>query len=289
MKYNNYNNYNYKIVNTKDITVSNAKYSKSMFGEEKWIPIEQIKVDISVQRELQESHVNKILKKFDPNAFGRLTVSKREDGFYYCSDGQHRLNVARRLGFKEVPCIVINNYTIKEEGENFIKVNEMSAKVSMLDKYRIGVSCEMEDWIRVKEVLDYAGLEAGTGVNKVSCISVIYKIINGATLLSSIEKNVVIMKKSLYILKEIVGVKGINNQMVSGMSIFVRNYIITGETDTQTTIERLRKVDAKVIISKAQDMRDNAVKGKVNSYVAYLFWNEFNKGLKFKLPLKIEL
>ena len=51
----------------------------------------------------------------------------------------------------------------------------------------------------------------------------------------------------------------------------------------------VKKIDAKAIISKAQDMRDNAVKGKVNSYVAYLFWNEFNKGLKFKLPLKIEL
>lgn len=286
-----YNNYNYEFIDSDKINsnVSSVKYEKHMFGEEKWINVDKIKVDIAVQRELQENHVAKILKKFDPQAFGRLTVSLREDGFYYCSNGQHRLECAKRLGLSEVPCVVVNNYSLKEEGESFIKINEVSAKVSALDKYRIGVSSEILEWIRVKDCLDFVGLEAGTGANKISCLSVIYKSINSATLLSSIDKNIFVAKRALYILKHTVGVKGITNQMYNGMAIFVRHYILTGETDVNTVVERLSKIDYKAITSKAQDMRENSTKGKIDSYVAYLFWVEYNKGFKIKLPLKIEV
>ena len=286
----NYNNFNYELVDASNFnSVSSVKYEKHMFGEDKWISIDKIKVDIQVQRELQETHVSRILKKFDPQAFGRLTVSLREDGYYYCSDGQHRLECAKQLGLKEVPCIVVSNISLKQEGESFIKVNEVSAKVSALDKYRIGVSSEITEWLRVKDCLDFVGLEAGTGINKVICLSVIYKSINSATLLSSIEKNVSVCKRALYILKNTVGVKGITNQMYNGMSIFVRHYIMSGETDVNTVVERLSKIDAKALTSKAQDMRENSAKGKIDSYVAYLFWVEFNKGYKVKLPLKIEV
>lgn len=284
---NNYNNYNYDLIKVDGL--SSKAYNKSMFGKEMWIDTNLIKIDISVQRELQETHVSKILKKFDPQAFGRLTVSKREDGFYYCSDGQHRLNVARRLGLSEVPCIVVNSHSIVDEGENFIKVNEVSAKVSALDKYRIGVTVGNAEWLRVKECLDYAGVEAGTSVNKVNCLSLLNKAINSATLLSSIEKNVFVAKKSLYILKNIVGTKGMTNQMVSGMMIFVRHYILTDLTDTNTTIERLKKIDYKAITSKAQDMKENSTRGKIDSYVAYLILTEYNRNLKVKLPIKIEI
>jgi len=286
-----YNNYNYEFIDTESISknVSSVKYEKHMFGEDRWIDVNLIKIDISVQREMQENHVAKILKKFDPQAFGRLTVSLREDGYYYCSNGQHRLECAKRLGLKEVPCIVIKNNSIKEEGESFIKVNEVSAKVSALDKYRIGVSSEITEWLRVKECLDFVDLEAGTGANKISCMSVIYKSINSATLLSSIDKNMFVTKRALYILKHTVGVKGITNQMFNGMTIFVRHYVLTGDTDIKTVVDRLSKVDYKAITSKAHDMRENSTKGKIDSYVAYLFWVEFNKGLRVKLPLKIEV
>lgn len=286
-----YNNYNYELIDANKMcsNVSSVKYEKYMFGEDKWIPVNKIKIDIAVQRELQDYHVAKLLKKFDPQAFGRLTVSLREDGYYYCSDGQHRLECAKQLGLKEVPCVVVNNSSLKEEGESFIKVNEVSAKVSALDKYRIGVSSEILEWLRVKECLDFVGLEAGTGQNKVSCLSIIYKTINSATLLSSIDKNMFVCKRALYILKHTVGAKGITNQMYTGMSIFVRHYILSGETDVKTTIDRLSKIDYKAITSKAQDMKENSTKGKVDSYVAYLFWVEYNKGYKVKLPLKIEI
>ena len=156
------------------------RYSKEMFGEDKWIPLDKIKVDHSVQRDIQETHVQTILKKFDPTAFGRLVVTLREDGFYYVTDGQHRAKVLEILGFSEAPCVVVNLYNHKDEGLNFININEQSAKVSNIDKYRIGCSSMLEPWLRVRECVEYIGASVGAGKNQVSCVSSIYKLVNSS-------------------------------------------------------------------------------------------------------------
>ena len=54
------------------------KYTREMFGKETWIPVDQIKIDFEVQRELDENHSKFIAKRFDPASFGRVTVTQRE-------------------------------------------------------------------------------------------------------------------------------------------------------------------------------------------------------------------
>ena len=284
------NNYNYEIIDVDKELSSPIKYTKEMFGEDAWIPVEKLKIDIRVQRELQETHVTKLLGKFDPSAFGRLSVNLREDGFYYVSDGQHRLEIAKRLGLSEVPCVVNRLESLRDEGRSFIKINQNSAKVSGIDKYRIGVSSEVEEYLRVKECVDYAGLRIGTGLNQINCVSAIYRLINHATLLTSIEANMRNMKKTLYILNKCYGVDGINHLTVTGLYIFVRTYLETGLTTTEAIIERLSTINIKELIAKANDMKYNG-KGKTVSYVAYLFLIEYNKKLKVsnKLPMHIEV
>lgn len=284
------NNYNYEIIDVDKELSSPIKYTKEMFGEDAWIPVEKLKIDMRVQRELQETHVTKLLGKFDPSAFGRLSVNLREDGFYYVSDGQHRLEIAKRLGLSEVPCVVNKLESLRDEGRSFIKINQNSAKVSGIDKYRIGVSSEVEEYLRIKECVDYAGLRIGTGLNQINCVSAIYRLINQATLLTSIEANIRNMKKTLYILNKCYGVDGINHLTVTGLFIFVRTYLETGLTTTEAIIERLSTINIRELISKANDMKSNG-NGKTVSYVAYLFLIEYNKKLKVsnKLPMHIEV
>ena len=270
------NNYNYEIIDVDKELSSPIKYTKEMFGEDAWIPVEKLKIDMRVQRELQETHVTKLLGKFDPSAFGRLSVNLREDGFYYVSDGQHRLEIAKRLGLSEVPCVVNKLESLRDEGRSFIKINQNSAKVSGIDKYRIGVSSEVEEYLRIKECVDYAGLRIGTGLNQINCVSAIYRLINQATLLTSIEANIRNMKKTLYILNKCYGVDGINHLTVTGLFIFVRTYLETGLTTTEAIIERLSTINIRELISKANDMKSNG-NGKTVSYVAYLFLIEYNK------------
>lgn len=279
----------------KEITEINKpateRFTKEMFGKEEWINISDIKIDIEVQRELQESHVDGIIRKFDPMAFGRVTVTKREDGYYYCTNGQHRVRALERMGFSQCPCIVIKLCSLKDEGQNFIKINEQSAKVSNIDKYRIGVSSEVREWLLVKEALDFCGLKVATGENGVSCVSVIYKILNSSKLETSRQRDMEAMKKALYILKTLYGIKGITNSVLQGMFIFVKTHIMSGDTTVNEVITRLSGSSYKEFASKANSLKDsNGGKGKVVSYIAYLMYVEYNRGLKRnQLPLKIHL
>ena len=266
------------------------KYTREMFGIDMWIPVDKLKVDIRVQRELQDTHVDKLQKKFDPAAFGRISVSLREDGYYYVQDGQHRVALAKAVGLTEVPCIVQSLESLRDEGRAFIKINENSAKITGVDKYRIGVASEVIEYMRIKECVDYAGLRIGTGVNAINCVSCIYRAINQATLLSSIEANMRSMKKTLYILNKCYGVEGINHLTVQGLFLFAKTYLETGYTDVETCINRFNNINIKDLIARAYDMKNNG-KGKTISYVAYLFLVEYNKKLKptNKLPMHIEV
>lgn len=266
------------------------KYTREMFGIDMWIPVDKLKVDIRVQRELQDTHVDKLQKKFDPAAFGRISVSPREDGYYYVQDGQHRVALAKAVGLTEVPCIVQSLESLRDEGRAFIKINENSAKITGVDKYRIGVASEVVEYLRIKECVDYAGLRIGTGVNAINCVSCIYRAINQATLLSSIEANMRNMKKTLYILNKCYGVEGINHLTVQGLFLFAKTYLETGYTDVETCINRFNNINIKDLIARAYDMKNNG-KGRTISYVAYLFLVEYNKKLKptNKLPMHIEV
>ena len=246
------------------------KYTREMFGIDMWIPVDKLKVDIRVQRELQDTHVDKLQKKFDPAAFGRISVSPREDGYYYVQDGQHRVALAKAVGLTEVPCIVQSLESLRDEGRAFIKINENSAKITGVDKYRIGVASEVVEYLRIKECVDYAGLRVGTGINAINCVSCIYRAINQATLLSSIEANMRSMKRTLYILNKCYGVEGINHLTVQGLFLFAKTYLETGYTDVETCINRFNNINIKDLIARAYDMKNNG-KGKTISYVAYLF------------------
>lgn len=264
-------------------------YSRSDFGVEEWIDIEKLVVDADVQRSLMPSQVKKIMKDFSPSAFGRITVSKVGE-FYNIHDGQHRAEVARLLGIKSVPVIVVDAPTKKDEAINFIKINENSMQVSCIDKYRIGWRAGVEEWCRVKEVVeDRCGLEVGTGANKVNAVGSIYKYINTSTLQSSLESKMDTLERSLNILNSTVGVDGICQISLLGMNMFVREYINTNIITIDDAIRRFKSLDVRSLISQAQTLRANGTKSRIISYFAWLLVSEYNNGLRTnKLPLRIE-
>ena len=295
----NLNDFNYKLRDV-DVEILETKksiqerYTREMFGVEKWIDINKIKIDINVQRELQDTHVQNIIKKFDPSAFGRLVVTQREDGFYYVTDGQHRKKVLELLGINEAPCVVVNLCDLKDECMNFININQQSAKVSNIDKYRIGCSSMITEWLRVKEVVDFIGYTVGTGKGQISCTAALYKLVNTSKLETSRERDIALVKKSLLVLKSVWGIESVNHNMINGMFIFLKNHtFINNDTNTKDIITRLsnRKVSWKEINTKAHSMKENNNgSGKLYSYIAYQFYVEYNNGMKRnRLPLRIEI
>lgn len=263
-----------------------GKISKELFGVESWIPLQELEVDIVAQRNLMESQVKKIMSNFTPESFGRITVSKRkETGKYMVQDGQHRAEALRRLGFSEAPCIIVNSPTVKEEASNFIKINLGSASVSALDKYRIGVTAKVPEYLNVKECVESVGLEIGSGTGKVSAVASISSYINAPSKEESRAKKRNTMKTALEILKETAGIDYINQTSIFGMCIFCKHYVDNGTVEKETVIERFKNINLQELIQNAQAWKNNSTRGRIVTYLAYLLVEQYNKGLKGRKKL----
>lgn len=268
-------------------------YTKEMFGKEEWIPLEKIKIDNDVQRTLDEKHASSIATKFDPASFGRITVNQRDDGFYYAINGQHRMNAIREIGFTEAPCIVVSCTDKKDEGNTFIKINEHAKAVSTIDKYRIGVSAGVREWLRTKEVLDFAGItKVSTNPNSFRAVGTIYKEINKGCTERNREENMTVCKIALRVLNQTASNIGeIDYITTAGMISFARAYALDGTVGINDMQQRFKDTSYRSLAKEAKNMKKQSSGGKVINYMAYLLHTEYNKNISKakKLPLRIDI
>ena len=105
-----------------------------------WLPTAALKIDRRVQRHsVRTTHVKAIAEGFDPDAFGTIAVSRRDDGTYAVLDGQHRLEALRLMGFNGkqlVPCEVRSGLTLAQEAALFRKLNT-TQKPGLVDRFLV--------------------------------------------------------------------------------------------------------------------------------------------------------
>ena len=61
-----------------------------------WLDVADITVESLYQRPIDQSRVDDIVRGFTWRSFGTLVVVPQEGGGYHVTDGQHRLEAARR-------------------------------------------------------------------------------------------------------------------------------------------------------------------------------------------------
>lgn len=261
--------------------------SREAFGVEAWIPLSDLEIDLQAQRNLMDGQVKKIIKEFNPSAIGRIIVTKQKDkdGKHHIQDGQHRVEALRILGFKEAPCVLVDAENTKQEAENFLLINLSSAPVSSLDKYRIGVSANVPEYLNIKECLDHIGVQAGNGTGKVSAVASIGSYINAPSKDEARAKKRATMKNALDILKDTAGIDLINQTSILGMCIFCKHFVDTGHVEKEEVIEKFNHLDITGLIKQAQTMKNNSTRGKVVSYLAWLLAEEYNKSVKGRKKL----
>lgn len=99
--------------------------------------------DLSVDPEVQRFHFNprkveSIVKNFNPEALGIVTVSQRNPVTNIVIDGQHRHEAVRRLtdSTGKLFCRVFTNLTKAEEAQMFLDLNPGNQPTAM-DRYRM--------------------------------------------------------------------------------------------------------------------------------------------------------
>lgn len=104
-------------------------------GSAEVLPIAEIKVDETYQRDLRYDLVNKIAADYDIVKAGPILVNERADGSLWCVDGQHRMAGAEQAGETEIFAHVVHGLTEAEEAELRLARNDRRSD-NMFEKFR---------------------------------------------------------------------------------------------------------------------------------------------------------
>jgi hypothetical protein len=88
--------------------------------------VDEIQVDLAVQRALMPARVRKLVASFDPILLGELLISQRPEGAFVL-DGHHRLQAAKNAngsGVQTVTCEVFKGLSKADEARLFMGRND---------------------------------------------------------------------------------------------------------------------------------------------------------------------
>lgn len=124
-----------------------------------WLDKTVIDIDAAYQRGLDNVRVDKILRGFEWASFGAIVVAPTDSGRYHCTDGQHRLEAAKRHPMiTVVPAIIVQVNGTRAEAANFIALNRDRKNITALDRYWAELAAEDEDALTISQVVGRAGV-----------------------------------------------------------------------------------------------------------------------------------
>ncbi len=157
-----------------NLTVRNAP------GEFLMIPKTELEVDAAYQRNnINQRRVDTLTRTWDWLACGCLVVALRDDNKWFVVDGQHRkLAADQRSDIRELPCLVFETTSRREEAVSFLAINQGRVGVGSLDRYRAQLLSGDKTAYAVESMLKSTGHRAGEkpSARTVSCVQCLYKL-----------------------------------------------------------------------------------------------------------------
>ncbi len=146
------------------------------------VDLRKLRIDRRVQGQVVSSRVDKIAKSFKPEEVGVLTVCKREDGFYYIADGQHRYLAMCKLGVKEIPCQVYEGLTLEDEANKYLHLNKERKQPKAIDSFMVALVAGNPEIMEIDRICKKHGLEIGKDTKGCTAIEKIFKNYGGELL-----------------------------------------------------------------------------------------------------------
>lgn len=112
-----------------------------------WIPIANLVVDDSYQRDLKPGNWKAIMfiaEHFRWSRFSPVLVAPVEGGRFAVIDGQHRAHAALLCGVEELPCQVVQ-MDVREQAASFAAVNGAVTQVTLWNIYKAALAAG-ETW-----------------------------------------------------------------------------------------------------------------------------------------------
>lgn len=138
-----------------------------------FIPKTELRVEERYQRDLNADRANAIARDFSWPAFGVLLVALRAH-VYWIVNGQHRHAASlKRHDVNEVPCIVFESASLKDEAGTFLASNA-GRPVGHIDRFRAELISESASALLVNKLIASHGLRvAKAGPGSVACVKLL--------------------------------------------------------------------------------------------------------------------
>jgi hypothetical protein len=246
------------------------------FGKPELVPVEYMYVDRRYQRDRNEKLINRIINGLDPDYFGALLLSKRNETHFAILDGQQRH--AGLVGLKydrdhqKVPAVVLRNLSPEREGEIFEVFNFDRKQVTPYDRWKSRMFRGEAIAMQISQVCDSVGLRVGMIANEKSsnvirCIGTLEAMWEhtGNDTLARILRTIHMAWPD----------EVIDRDMLHGMTMFVLQY--HDVLDDNALLKRIALRTQTGVLHSARVMKDS--KGDaVAVYVAFNLIDIYNKG-----------
>jgi hypothetical protein len=244
------------------------------------LPVGSLEVDRRVQRTGLEQHkLEKMVKYWNEDAKGVITVSRRRDRSQIIIDGQHRTEAVRRLTDNQgtVTCHVYEGLSLMEEAQMFLDLNN-TTKPPIQDKFRVRVTGEDPAAVRINDIANAYGWTitraAGDGnINAVATLERLYLLSEKLEL----EPNLV--QVALLVITRAWGMEryGVGATIMEGLGRVLAEH--RDKIDIENLIVKLkeRKGGPSTLHAEATQMA-SLRHGKVSMAVAELVVDTYNKG-----------
>lgn len=214
-----------------------------------WVPIAKMKVNPLAQRDIDDAFVDKCLSTFDPDAVGVILVNKRGDT-YHVIDGQHRVEMFRRMGWGDqtMQCEVFEDLTDEQEAALFRSRNTRRSVTAIAD-YRVALTaqdpevCDVDRIVRASDLCVTTDKVPGA-IRAVGTLMRIYRRADGQTL-----------GRSLRIIRDAYGDEGLEAPVIDGLAMLCQRY--NGALDDTHATRQLASAHGGVsgLLNKAEVLR----------------------------------
>lgn len=127
-----------------------------------WLPVDLLSVEEAYQRKIDsrrsQAAIEQIVQHFKWSCFGTALVTQNGEAGWLIIDGQHRVEAARRLSIKTVPCIVVHQATVAEQAAIFVSTNQVRVQVNPYTLFHARLAAREPLALDVQGLLDEARL-----------------------------------------------------------------------------------------------------------------------------------
>ena len=252
-----------------------TKAIPGMAGEHRRVPIKDLRLDSTYQRDLDSSKIRRMVEDWDPRRAQVVVLSHRAK-ILWIVDGQHRVAALRERGEIFVEAVVHEGMSQTEEADLFVALQRGRKNLNAWDLFKAENAAGHEDVLNLIRIVHSQGFRidrtAGHGhIAAVGALRRIFKL--GAepllTLVLSTTRMVWAGDK-----------RALDGQTLEGLALFLNSFRSEPQYDGTRALNILQATPAITFLRQAQEIAQNRSSASSSATnVAEAIRNKYNERL----------